>query len=65
MIGLLLNQMFPILRDKIMAILRAVDPEGVSQRRQRRLKRRMYQSKVNIYEYTSHEPCYNCFISFV
>ena len=46
MIGLLLNRLLTILRDKIMTIVREVDPEEVSQRRQRRLKRRVYQSKV-------------------
>ena len=31
-----------------MAVLKEVDPEGASQRRQRRLRRRVYQSKVSM-----------------
>ena len=38
-----------IYRSTVMKILREVDPEGVKLRRKRRLKRRIYNSKVIVY----------------
>ena len=35
-----------IIRDTVMQVLRVLDPEGVRLRRSRRLKRRVYTSKV-------------------
>ena len=35
-------------RHRVMKILKEVDPEGVKQRKKRRLKRRIYRNKVNI-----------------
>ena len=35
-----------LLRDTVMHLMRALDPEGVEQRKSRRLKRRLYNCKV-------------------
>ena len=49
-----------LIRDKIMTVVREVDPEGVSRRRQRRLRRRVYQSKVSFAICNAYVPCYDC-----